>query len=106
MMNFADFVLCLLTGVAVPMALAGFVAEAAILEAAAGHGVRLRRVLGAWSAAMVAGPGLFALRLVEGWKSGREGLGEQLSGWLACAGWATLYGYVLLNGVRLAIGHA
>jgi hypothetical protein len=104
MMNLADPILCLLTGIAVPMALAGFVAEGAGVLSARGESSWFGWALGAWGAAMVAGPGLFAQRLVEGWRSGAENTAEQLCGWVACAGWAALYGYVLLSAVRLSFG--
>lgn len=100
MMNFADLVLCLLTGFAIPLALSGFVAERAALHAGRGQAGPAGRFFVFWSSALVCGPGLFATRLVEGLRSGRETAGEQVAGWLAAAGWAALYGYVVLNLVR------
>lgn len=102
MMNFTDPVLCLFTGFAVPLALAGFVADNMRFLAPAERGGRLKWLVGCWAGAVVAGPGLFATRLVEGFWSGREGVAEHLCGWLACAAWAALYGYMVLNAVRLS----
>ncbi len=106
MMNFADLVLCLLTGFAIPLALCGFVVQGVGLYAAAERGAgsegRLGRLFVFWSSAMICGPGLFATRLVEGWRSGEETPAQQATGWLAAGGWAALYGYVVLNLVRLA----
>lgn len=100
MMNFVDLVLCLLTGFAIPLALCGFVAEGARLYAGTGQSGRTGRFFVLWSSALVCGPGLFATRLVEGFRSGEETAGEQIAGWLAAAGWALLYGYVVLHLVR------
>jgi hypothetical protein len=104
MMNFADLVLCLLTGFAIPLALAGFVADGVRLHAGSGDAGPGGRLFAYWSSAMICGPGLFAMRLWEGWRSGEETPGQQVSGWLAAAGWAMLYGYVVLNAVRLIFG--
>lgn len=102
MMNFADLVLCLLTGFAIPLALSGFVAERAELHAGRGQAGPAGRFLVFWSSALVCGPGLFATRLIEGFRSGEETAGEQITGWAAAAGWAFLYGYVVLMLVRRA----
>ncbi len=102
MMNFADLVLCLLTGFAIPLALAGFVSERAELLAGRGEPGRAGRFFVFWSSALVCGPALFATRLIEGFRSGEETAAEQLAGWIAAAGWALLYGYVALNLVRHA----
>ena len=102
MMNFADLVLCLLTGFAIPLALSGFVAERAVVHAGRREMGPAGRFLVFWSSALVCGPGLFATRLVEGFRSREETAGEQITGWLAAAGWAFLYGYVVLTLVRRA----
>lgn len=102
MMNFADPLLCLLTGFAVPLALAGFVADGVRVSAHHGGGGRMLWLFGCWASALVAGPGLFAMRLAEALRAGREGVAEHVCGWLACAAWATLYGYVVLSAVRLS----
>ena len=102
MMNFADLVLCLLTGFAIPLALAGFVAERAEIRAGRGQAGPAGRFFVFWSSALVCGPGLFAVRLLEGLRSRKETAGEQIAGWLAAAGWAALYGYVVLTLVRHA----
>lgn len=105
MMNFTDCVLCLLAGFAIPLALASLVAEglAPLSDGRASVSARARTSL-YWLAALAAGPGLFALRLFAGLKSGEEGIGEQIAGWCAASGWAVLYGYVVLSGVRLSAG--
>ncbi|HWU63193.1 MAG TPA: hypothetical protein VN112_14340 [Ensifer sp.] len=101
MMNFADLALCLLTGFAIPLALCGFVSQG--LGAYAGSGQNAR-VLVWWSSAMICGPGLFATRLIEGWHSGEETIGQQAAGWFAATGWAVLYGYVVLRAVSILLG--
>lgn len=101
MMNYADLLLCLLTGFAIPLALTGFVTEGLRSYSGGAMSDRPVRLAVQWSAAFVCGPGLFAVRLLDGWRSGQEGAGEQVAGWLACLGWAALYGYVVLNAVRL-----
>jgi hypothetical protein len=100
MMNFADLVLCLLTGFAIPLALSGIVTERVQLHAGRGQVGSAGRFFVFWSSALLCGPGLFATRLVDGFRSGAESAGEQIAGWLAAAGWALLYGYVVLNLVR------
>ena len=102
MMNFADLVLCLLTGFAIPLALSGFVAERAEIHAGRGQVSPASRFFVFWSSALVCGPGLFATRLIEAFRSGEETAGEQIAGWLATVGWALLYGYVVLTLVRHA----
>ncbi|MCD2175283.1 hypothetical protein [Rhizobium sp. C4] len=101
MMNFADLVLCLLTGFAIPLALSGLVSESVGSYAGNGQNGRVGRLVMVWSSAMICGPGLFATRLVDGWRSGDETVAEQAAGWMAAAGWAALYGYVVLNAVKL-----
>lgn len=101
MMNFSDLLLCLLTGFAIPLALSGFVADGLRSAPVGAVADRRVRVIAQWTAAMICGPGLFAGRLVDGWRSGDESLGEQLAGWLASCGWAVLYGYVVLSAVRM-----
>lgn len=106
MMNFADLILCLFTGFAIPLALCGFVAEGVGLYVGNGASPRGSRLLAYWTSAMICGPGLFATRLLAGFRSGEESVGEQVTGWVAAAGWAVLYGYVVLGSVKLAFGLA
>ncbi len=100
MMNFADLVLCLLTGFAIPLALCGFVSQGVGLYAGDGETGRVSRLFASWSSAMICGPGLFATRLLQGLRSGEETFGQQAAGWLAASGWAILYGYVVLGSVK------
>lgn len=106
MMNFTDLVLCLMTGFAIPLALCSLVADGAGLYAVSGRAGRGGRLMSFWSSAMICGPGLFATRLVSGWRSGSETVGQQVAGWFAAAGWAVLYGYVVLRSVTLLMGLA
>jgi uncharacterized membrane protein len=104
MMNFADLVLCLLTGFVVPLALASLVSDGALMAGGPVRAGWAARYAIQWSSALICGPGLFAMRLIDGWRSGRETPGQQITGWLAAGGWAVLYGYVVLTLVRRIFG--
>jgi hypothetical protein len=104
MMNFADLVLCLLTGFVVPLAFASLVADGALLAGGPARGGRAVRTAFQWSSALICGPGLLAIRLVDEWRSEGETLVQQVTGWLAAGGWAVLYGYVVLSAVRRIFG--
>ena len=95
MMNFPNVVLALFTGFAVAslirelLLMSGFSLSGSVEGGADEFGKR-------FGAAFTAGPAFLAEELISGVRSG-ERRSALLAGFVACAAWATLYGFVVLS---------
>jgi hypothetical protein len=97
-MTFGDVFVCLVAGLAVPMA---------ILDAARTllddrmpiqiAGLQFERRALPWLLALVAGPALLVDRVAEGWKEGAMSRADLTHGAVITLGWAGIYGYVMLS---------
>jgi hypothetical protein len=97
-----DLFVYLVIGLAVPLAVLD--ALRTMLDGelpSQGDGLQLELRVMPWLLAVVAGPALLFDRVAEGWRTGVMVRGELMAGIFITAGWATLYGFVLLKAARL-----
>lgn len=100
MMSGGDLFICLVVGLAVPLAILD--AARTMLEGLPeqGQGFQIERRWMPWLLALLAGPALLFDRVAEGWREGAFGRSDIVSGIVITAGWATIYGYLLLKAVH------
>lgn len=103
MVNCGDLFVCLVAGLAVPLALVDglrAVVDGPILRRGR------RRAAVNWFLALVAGPGFFIETMLDQWRQGDLDRTDAINATVIALGWATLYGYVLLGLSRrlLSIG--
>lgn len=100
MMSGGDVFICLVVGLAVPLAILD--AARTMLEGLPeqGAGFQIERRWTPWLLALLAGPALLFDRVAEGWREGAYSRSDILSGALITAGWATIYGFVVLQVVH------
>ena len=101
MMTSGDLFVCLVAGMAVPLA---------ILDAARtmlddrlpvqGEGFQFERRLTPWLLGLFAGPALLFDRVAEGWRERTLSKADILSGAFITVGWAAIYGFVLLQAAQ------
>lgn len=104
MVNGADMFICLVAGLAIPLAiLDGFRAVGGGSMPSQQAGLHLERRPMVWLFALVAGPGLFADRMLVAWRQGELSLADRINGLVITLGWGTLYGFVVLGLARSAI---
>jgi len=97
-----DLFVCLVIGLAVPLAVLD--AMRTMLDGelpSQGDGLQLELRLMPWLLALVAGPALLFDRVAESWRSGLLQRAELAAGIVIIAGWATIYGFLLLKAARL-----
>jgi hypothetical protein len=98
MVNGGDVLMCLVAGLAVPLALIDGLrglGGITLPRRSTNAGVERRPLV--WLLALIAGPGLFAERMLLGWHDGELSPADGVNGLIIVAGWAALYGYVLLR---------
>jgi len=100
MMTGGDVFISLVVGLAVPLAILD--AARTMLDGLPeqGPGFQVERRWTPWLLAMFAGPALMFDRVAEGWREGAYSRSDILSGVLITAGWATIYGFVVLRVVH------
>lgn len=101
MINAGDLFVCLLAGLALPLALLDCVkAIAATTLPAQAAGLRFERWPVMWLSALVLGPGLFVERMLSAWRSGELSAADQINALVIALGWAAIYGFVVLELAR------
>lgn len=97
MMSGGDVFICLVVGLAVPLAILD--AARTMLEGLPEQAseFQVERRLAPWLLALFAGPALLFDRVAQGWREGAFSRGDILSGVIITAGWATLYGFLILK---------
>lgn len=103
MVNGGDLFVCLVAGLAMPLAILDgirAVAGSSIPQQPAGLQRERRPIL--WLFALIAGPGLFAERMLAAWRNGDLSAADRVNALVITLGWAALYGYVVLGLARAA----
>lgn len=98
MLTSGDLFVCLVAGLTVPLAILDAVRTT--LDGrlpAQEQGFQIERRLMPWLLALFAGPALLFDRVAEGWKEGALSRADIASGAFITAGWAFVYGFVLLK---------
>lgn len=100
MISGADVFISLVVGLAVPLAIldAARTMLEGLPEQVAGFQVEWR--LTPWLLALFAGPALLFDRVAEGWREGAYSRSDIFSGIFITAGWATIYGFLLLKALH------
>jgi hypothetical protein len=100
-MTSGDLFVCLVVGMAVPLAILD-VARAILTDElpVQEEGLQFEGRLAPWLLALFAGPALLFDRIAEGWREGALSRADIASGVFITAGWAAIYGFVLLQAVR------
>jgi hypothetical protein len=101
MITSGELFVCLVAGLAVPLAILD--AARTVLEGrlpVQGDGLQLERRLVPWFLGFFAGPALLFDRIAEGWREGTLSGPDIASGAFITAGWAAIYGFVLLKAAQ------
>lgn len=101
MINEGDLFVCLVAGLALPLALldgARAVAGAALPAQAGGLGRDRWWVM--WLKTLVLGPGLFVEGMLAAWRSGELSVADRINAFIIALGWAAIYGFVVLDLAR------
>jgi hypothetical protein len=101
MINGSDLFICVVAGLAMPLALLdGYRALA---------GSTLQRALGGaqepgwpmlWAVTLLLGPGLFIERMLSSWREGALSFVDGVNAMVIALGWAGLHGFVVLSLAR------
>lgn len=102
-MNFTDLILCVLSGFAIPSAIAAVAGRGAYATVGRRSDNDATGLLFQWMLAFVCGPALLGARLWSSAAGGRDTSVDLVLGVVAATGWAALYGDVLLGLVQKAI---
>lgn len=104
MINAGDLFVCLVAGLALPLGLLDcFRAVSGSTLPATVRGFRAERWPMVWLVALVLGPGLFVERMLASWRSGTLSAADQVNALVIAFGWATIYGFVVLDITRRAL---
>src|SRR5262245_6970909 len=104
-MTFGDVFVCLVTGLAVPLAILD--AARTILDGELPlqiNGLQFERRALPWILAVLAGPALLVDRVAEAWRDDALPRSDLAHGVLITLGWAGIYGYVMLSLAEKIIG--
>ncbi|MBL0375073.1 hypothetical protein JJB09_23960 [Rhizobium sp. KVB221] len=101
-MTFSDFFVCLVAGLAIPMALLDaartILGDGMPLQA---EGFQLESRPLPWILGLFAGPALLFDRVVGGWRADTMTRNDVAQGAVIVIGWAGIYGFVFLSLARL-----
>jgi len=101
MINAGDLFVCLVTGLALPLALLDCAkAIAAATQPSHAAGLPIDRWPVMWLSALILGPGLFVERMLASWRSGALSAADQVNAMVIALGWAGIYGFVVLELAR------
>ena len=104
MVNVSDLVVCMVAGLAMPLAmLDAFKTLAGSMFPSQPAEFQLERRPLVWALAVVLGPGLFADRMVAAWREGKLSQFDQINAFVITLGWATIYGFVALSLVKATL---
>jgi hypothetical protein len=95
MINAGDLFVCLVAGLALPLALLDGMRAIGGTIIPAGRSAM-------WLSSLVLGPGLFVERMLAAWRSGELSVADQINAMVIALGWAAVYGYVVLEIIRRA----
>ena len=101
MITSGELFVCLVAGLAMPLAILD--AARAMFEDGLpeqGDGFQLERRLAPWMLALFAGPALLFDRVAGGWRDSQLSKADIASGAFITAGWAVLYGFVVLKFIQ------
>lgn len=104
-MAFSDIFVCLIAGLALPLAILD--AARTILDDELPlqiEGLQFEWRALPWLLALLAGPGLLADRVAAGWREGGMSRSDIAHGVVITLGWAGIYGYVILSGAKRLAG--
>jgi hypothetical protein len=103
MMNAGDLFVCLVAGLALPLALLdGIRAISRATSLADRPALRLDGWPVLWISSLILGPGLFVERMLAAWRSGELSVADQINAMVIAFGWAAIYGFVVLEFTRRA----
>lgn len=98
MVNGGDLFVCVVVGMAIPLALLdGFKVFAAATLPSQTAGLHLERRPFVWLLAILLGPGLFMERMLAAEREGRLSPADRINAFVIALGWAAIYGYVVLS---------
>lgn len=104
MVNAGDLFICLVAGLAIPLAILdgirALAGPAALLVPQESHPARSPRL---WLLALLAGPGLFAERMLDAWRAGALSPADRVNALVITLGWAAIYGFVVLGLARAVL---
>jgi hypothetical protein len=101
MVNAGDLFVCVVAGLAMPLAmLDGFKALAGSALPSQSAGLQLEKRPLVWLLAILLGPGLFADRMLAAWREDRLSPADRINAFVITLGWAAVYGFVVLRLVR------
>ncbi|MCB1446339.1 MAG: hypothetical protein KDJ87_11270 [Rhizobiaceae bacterium] len=101
MVNSGDLFVCLVAGLAIPLAIVdGLKAFGGVAMPKQPQGLHFERRPGIWLLAVIAGPGLFAERMLDEARRGRLTSADAVNAFVITLGWAAIYGFILLSLVR------
>lgn len=104
MVNAGDLFVCVVAGLAMPLAmLDGFKALAGSALPSQAAGFQFERRPLAWLLALVLGPGLFADRMLSAWREGELSLADCINAFVITIAWAAIYGFVVLSLVKASL---
>ena len=104
MVNAGDLFVCVVAGLAMPLAmLDGFKALAGSALPGQPERLQLERRPLIWILAVMLGPGLFADRMLAAWREGNLSRLDQMNAFVIALGWAAIYGFVALSLVRAVL---
>ena len=98
MVNGGDLFICLVAGLAVPLAIVdGLRAAAGAAMSHRPEGLHVEHRLLAWLFVLLAGPGLFVERMIAVAREGQLSFQDAINAVVITLGWAALYGFVVLS---------
>lgn len=104
MVNAGDLFVCMVAGLALPLAmLDGFKALAGSALPNQAGGLQFERRPLVWLLAIVLGPGLFADRMLAAWREGNLSPADRINAFVITLGWAAVYGFVVLSVARTVL---
>lgn len=104
-MTFGDVFVCLVAGLAVPLAILDAVRTIMDKDLPLQiNGLQFERRALPWILALLAGPGLLMDRVAEAWRDGAISRADLAHGVIITLGWAGVYGYVMLSLAEKLIG--
>lgn len=104
MVNGGDLFICVVAGLAMPLAmLDDYRALAGSTLQQQFAGPHLKRSPLVWLLAILLGPGLFAERMIAVWREGALSTADRINALVITLGWAALYGFVVLGLARTVL---
>ena len=104
MVNAGDLFVCVVAGLAMPLAmLDGFKALAGSALPNQEARLQLERRPLIWLMAIFLGPGLLADRMLSAWRESELSVADGINAFVIVIGWAAIYGFVVLSAVKALV---